>query len=153
MFNTQYNRKSGANTPIYFDDFITRDQWRLLERLKAIRPMLTPATNITETREALIIELVAPGLEAEDLHIHIHERGLEIRYQYDGPGFIPIDESQNRRREYAPQSFRRTFDLNPEALDLGNIEVDSRAGIIQFTIPKQEPYRGKIMQVWGFSRN
>lgn len=154
MSNRSYNNQPNARAPLYFDDFITRDRWRAAKRSQTLRMVPLPATNMVETLDALVIELIAPGIEPENLHLRQTERGIEVRYDARiDPSFEPLGRTQVWRNEYLPGSFRRTFDLNTRALDLEQIEVTTENGIIRLQIPKQPEFSGQLMASWPFSMN
>jgi HSP20 family protein len=154
MSKLPYNSRPNAETPVYFDDFLTRDLWRATTRLRTLRMVPLPATNIVETLDALVIELIAPGVSHEDIALRQTDRGLEVRFdsQMD-QSFEPIGNRQVWRHEYLPGSFRRSFDLNAEALELDNVLLSSENGVVRLEIPKRDELRGMLMAPQPFSLN
>lgn len=152
MFNIQNNRRP-EGPPLYFDDFITRDNW--LAAQKQISPQLNvmPATNVVETANEFIIELVAPGLSHTDLVIRIGENDVDVRFDPNDNLFESLQRRRDWRSEYRLMPFRRAFELNGKLLDLEAIAVSSHEGLIQINIPKREQVRGRISPAMPFSLN
>lgn len=149
----KYNYSLRPGAPIYFDDFITRTSWVLTNKLQSTRLLPAPATNVTETRDALVIELVAPGLSHTDLTVQVAEQALDIRYDSPAPHFEALGERQQWRNEFGLTPFRRTFGLNMEVLAVEDMALSSDQGIIRLEIPKREEYRGQLSPVHPFSMN
>lgn len=151
MFKIQHSSRS-AGAPIYFDDFQTRDAWQ-----NALRAPLQfsalPATNVVETSDAFVIELVAPGLTHEQLDISVGTHSIEVRFDPDSTDFETLHRRRIWRSEYMPMPFQRTFELNGDLLDLDALSISSTLGLIHIHIPKQEAVRGRIVPFVPFSSN
>ncbi|MBK9338240.1 MAG: Hsp20/alpha crystallin family protein [Lewinellaceae bacterium] len=153
MFPAQNNRPLPANQPLYFDDFITRNNWTQTQRQMAMQLSLLPATNVYETETAFFIELVVPGLSHDDLTFFTTDDRIEIRYEPENSDFEPYGSRRSLHREYRLLAFQRVFQLNGEALDLDGLQVRSGAGIVQMEIPKREEHRGVLPLQVPFSLN
>jgi HSP20 family protein len=153
MSPSKYNYTPRPGSPIYFDDFITRTSWILTNKLQATRLLPAPATNVFETRDALVIELVAPGLSHHDLKVQFADQALNIHYDSPSPSFEPMGERQQWRNEYGLTTFHRTFGLNQQVLAVEELELSSDQRIIRLEIPKREEYRGQLAPVHPFSMN
>lgn len=148
-----YNSRSNFGMQFYFDDFITRDQWRATHRARGVRLMTFPAVNIFETNNALMIELVAPGVDPSFLQIEVNENGLCLSYDPGNPDFIPVTKHRVLRNEFSTIPFQRKFELNPNSLIMDQVEIESENGVIQLTIPKLEEYCGRLSTPNYFSIN
>lgn len=153
MFPAQNNRQLPAEQPLFFDDFITRNNWKAAQENFQMQLNLMPATNVYETEKAFYIELVVPGLSHEDLLFFTTENGIEIRYQPDEHNFEPYGSRRYLHREYRPAAFQRAFQVNTEALDFENIHIDSAKGVVRIEVPKQENYWGTLPLRVPFSLN
>lgn len=153
MFPSQNNRPLPAHLPLYFDDFITRNNWMKGQQEMPFQLSPMPATNVYETEKALHIELVVPGLSHEDLVFFTTEDTIEVRYAPDDHGFEVLGSRRNLHQEYRPVAFRRVFQINPEALDLDGLSVASGHGIVRVDIPKREEFQGALPLRMPFSLN
>lgn len=153
MRPTQNNRPLPAEQPLFFDDFITRNNWKAAREQFQMQLNLMPATNVYETEKAFFIELVVPGLSHEDLLFFTTEDSLEIRYQPDDHHFEPYGSRRYLHREYRPVAFQRVFQLNTEALDFDALQVSSDRGVVRIEIPKQADYWGTLPLRVPFSLN
>lgn len=142
-----------ANTPLYFDDFITRDGWKNGSRVMPMQMTTMPAVNIFETHEYFYIQLIAPGLSEKDLIIEASDNALDIQYLPPADNFEPFDTLRYWHTEYRPKSFRRRFEVNPETIAIIDFKLTVESGIFTFEIPKMEVIRGKVAPVFGFSWN
>lgn len=153
MFPAQNNRLLPAEQPLHFDDFITRDGWKLAQQQTGLQLSPMPATNIFETETAFFIELAVPGFSHEDLTFFTTDDRIEIRYEPDTAAFEPYGSRRTLHREYRPIAFQRIFQLNMEALDLDGLQVRSHDGIVQLEIPKRETHLGSLPLRVPFSLN
>ncbi len=94
-----------------------------------------PKVNIRETNNAYEVELVAPGISKEDFKINIDKNLLTISYD--------VKEKKNEetdkfiKKEFATQSFKRTFTLD-EKIQAENINAKYDNGILKLQLPKKE---------------
>lgn len=153
MSPTHRNRPLPAEQPLYFDDFITRNNWTTARRQLALQLSPMPATNVYETETAFHIELAVPGLSHEDLIFLVTDDRIEIRYEPDDTAFEPYGVRRPLHQEYRPLAFQRIFQLNAEMLDLDGLQVVSNNGIVRMEIPKQDNYRGVLPLQVPFSLN
>ncbi|MBL7774562.1 MAG: Hsp20/alpha crystallin family protein [Saprospiraceae bacterium] len=152
MFPIQNNRQLPAQQPLYFDDFITRNNWKAAEKRLQLQLSPMPATNVYETEDHFVIELVVPGLTQDDLQIDVTDNSVDIRYEPDFSRFEPYGSRRYLHREYQHLAFRREFQLNAAALDLEALEVSSARGVVFVEIPKRQGRGGVALQV-PFSLN
>lgn len=153
MFPTQKNLHLPAELPMYFDDFITRDNHKAAQRGFPVQLSLMPATSLYETPEAVFIEMVIPGISYDDLQFFTTDSSIEIRFKPEPGGYEPYASRRVWHEEYRPMAFQRKFEFNPEMLDMDRLEVSSLDGVIRLELPKQEPFRGRITPMEPFSLN
>jgi HSP20 family protein len=94
---------------------------------------LTPAVNVHETDDELVVTAEVPGLDREDLDLAITPGGLTIRGEKRA-------EREDKRKdhhlvEYRYGSFVRTVPL-PPGLDLDRAEARVKRGVLTVTFPK-----------------
>lgn len=153
MTQIHKNQVVPAERPVYFDDFITRDNWKRGKEAYPMQFASLPATNIYENADFFIIELVAPGLSHEMLEISTEDSVLDVRYEYRDERYENMQTSRDWHREYRTAPFRRQFELNAEVADFSELQVSSNNGVVRFEIPKREDFRGKVLPAMPFSPN
>ena len=88
-----------------------------------------------ETNEAYWLELAAAGLNKEDFKVHAENDLLTISFEKRE------EETQTDakviRREFAHQSFKRSFSLD-EKINVEGIQARYENGILKLTLPKKE---------------
>ncbi|WP_343702263.1 Hsp20/alpha crystallin family protein [Chitinophaga sp.] len=91
--------------------------------------------NIKETKEAYILDVVAPGLEKGDFKINLEGQTLTISSEKKTEN---IEEGDKQiRREFSFRSFSRSFTVN-ENIDADNINAKYENGVLKVTLPKKE---------------
>ena len=153
MLPTQKNLHLPAELPMYFDDFITRDNFKAARRRLPVQISLMPATSLYETPESFIIEMATPGISHDDLRFFTTDRSIEVRYEPETGGYEPYGSRRIWHREFHLEGFQRKFEFNPEMLDVDQLQVSSTHGMIRIELPKQESVRGQVSPMEPFSLN
>lgn len=103
-----------------------------------------PAMDVSETQEAFVVELVAPGLRAEDLEITLENSVLTVK------GEIRQDQSETKRHYHRVErrygSFTRTLTL-PTTVKSDAINATLEHGILRLDIPKAEEVKPRKISV------
>jgi len=94
-----------------------------------------PRVNIIEQEKHYDIDLAAPGLSKSDFHISLENNNLKIEVKKEKDE--STDKPKYRRREFAFNSFERSFVL-PDGIDTSNIEAAYVDGILKLRIAKLE---------------
>jgi HSP20 family protein len=93
----------------------------------------TPAVDIYETTEAIVMQADLPGLRREDIDIQIQDNTLTLRGERR---FAKDAQEENYLRiERAYGAFQRSFTL-PATVHLEKIRAVFRDGILELTLPK-----------------
>jgi HSP20 family protein len=104
----------------------------------------TPAVDIYETPEAIMLQADLPGLRREDIDIQIQDNTLalrgERRFAKD------VREENYLRIERAYGAFQRSFTL-PATIQQENIRAVFRDGILELTLPKAEEAKPKKIAI------
>jgi HSP20 family protein len=100
-----------------------------------------PAVNISETGDAIIIEVAAPGMKKNDFSIEFHDNQLRIGYKKENRS-TEGNEKNVLRREYSFETFERVFSL-PESINGENISASYQDGILKIAAPKKEEAKKK----------
>lgn len=98
-----------------------------------------PAVNVKETDNSYELEVAAPGIPKEDLHVHVENNVLCIE---GNSSYEKEDKDNGRytRREFGSTSFQRRFTL-PDNVDPANIKAKCSNGILNIALPKREDSR------------
>ena len=95
----------------------------------------TPQVNIKETNDAYVLVLSAPGRTKEDFKINLEKNLLTISSEKKGEE--NKENEKQIRKEFALQSFKRTFTLD-EKIEADKIEAKYENGLLTLNLPKKE---------------
>jgi HSP20 family protein len=103
-----------------------------------------PALDISERKDAYLVTVELPGLEADDLEIMLEDGLLTIQ----GERFFAHDSSEQQfhRVERRYGAFRRSITL-PAQVIAEQIEASFENGVLQILVPKMEEAKPKRIQV------
>lgn len=96
--------------------------------------MLRPSVDIRESRKAYKISIEVPGIEADDIDLHVDGDTLVVsgekrqESEDDDEGFHRIERSYGQ--------FRRLLTLPGDA-DVDNIRADFRRGVLKIRVPRK----------------
>jgi HSP20 family protein len=103
-----------------------------------------PALDISERKDAYLVTVELPGVEADDLEITFEDGLLTIqgerRFAHDS------SEQQFHRVERRYGAFRRSITLPAHVMAEG-IEATADDGVLQVVVPKMEEAKPKRIQV------
>jgi len=104
----------------------------------------TPAVDIYETVDTIVIKAELPGLTREDIDIQIEDNTLILR----GERRFAKDVQQENylRIERAYGSFHRTFTL-PATIQQEEIRAVFRDGVLELILPKTEGAKPKRISI------
>jgi HSP20 family protein len=106
------------------------------------RGWLHPQVNITETKEAYLLEAEMPGVGKDGLEILLEGSELTIigRREPD------LDNAQVVYRESSNSDYRRSFELDP-SIDTGRITARMEDGVLILELPKAEKVKPRKIRV------
>jgi HSP20 family protein len=104
----------------------------------------SPAVDIYETPETIIMKADLPGLSREDIEIQIRENTLTLR----GERRFAKDVQQENylRIERAYGTFQRNFTL-PATVQQNKIRAVFRDGVLELSLPKAEEAQAKKIAI------
>jgi len=104
----------------------------------------SPAVDIYETPETIIMKADLPGLSREDIEIQIRDNTLTLR----GERRFAKDVQQENylRIERAYGAFQRSFTL-PATVQQDKIRAVFRDGVLELTLPKAEEAKPKKIAI------
>ena len=104
----------------------------------------TPAVDIYETADTIVMKAELPGVTREDIHIQINGSTLtlkgERRFARD------VQEESYLRIERAYGSFHRSFAL-PATVQQENVRAVLKDGVLELVLPKAEDSKPKRISV------
>jgi HSP20 family molecular chaperone IbpA len=103
------------------------------------RPVFSPAVDIFETQDAIILLAEMPGVDPQSVDITLERRVLAIR------ATVPQVQHAGYRQVYAEYSdgdYERVFTLS-EDIDQERIEASVRDGVLQLVLPKAAPAQAR----------
>jgi HSP20 family protein len=136
--------KRDYSTPAYprlFADFFDNEfgNWSRSNFSKTETTL--PAVNILETDKQFSVEVAAPGMKKEDFDIQIHDNVLTISSEKSTES--EEKEKNYTRREYNYLSFKRSFTLPKDIIDIDKVEAKYEEGELKIVIPKKEEAKPK----------
>ena len=118
--------------PSIFDDLFDDDFFRV--PVAFTRGNLFPAVNISENDVNFVVEMAVPGLKREDIKVNLEKGLLTISFEKKEEH----EEKQNyTRREFVYQSFKRSFSIPEDKIDVEKISGDYKDGVLKITLPKK----------------
>lgn len=102
---------------------------------------VTPAVDIYETPEGLVVMADVPGVAQEHLDVRVDNHILTIRGQTAHA--LPVEPTY---REYELVNYFRQFELS-DKVDTGNITADLKHGVLTLTLPKAEAAKPRKIAV------
>src|SRR6266571_7378178 len=122
-----------ANFPVTFrsfEDAITR----MLSEPRGGRPW-SPAVDIYETENELILKADLPDVKLEDIEVRVENETLTLK----GERKFQKDESVRgyHRIERSYGSFTRSFSV-PATVDADKVGAEFKNGVLTVTLPKKE---------------
>lgn len=141
---------------IRFDSFSEADSLRysldkLFDGMDATRvPAWTrqqswvPTAEVRETEDIVKIQIALPGLEAEDIDVHVSQSAVLVS------GERPQSELQQGEHlvssEFLYGKFRRIIPLSIKVKN-SEVQADMSNGLLTLTIPKADEDRNRVVQV------
>jgi HSP20 family protein len=119
-------------TPFSEVDIIDRRMRRMFAGL-GIVPTLTPAADIYEADDELVVELEVPGFDEKELEIEVSDHTLTVKGERREEK--DVKEKALRLRERLEASFERTFVLPTEA-DSDHLTATYGKGVLTLHVPK-----------------
>ena len=93
----------------------------------------SPASDVIETDDAIVITAELPGVKDEDVHITVQDGVLRIAGERKLQEEVKEDRFYRLERSYG--SFERTFPL-PAGVKEDDIKASIAYGVLKLTIPK-----------------
>lgn len=103
----------------------------------------TPAVDILETENELMLKMDAPEISLKDVDISLENNTLTVKgerkfEQPQGKGYHRIERSYG--------TFARSFTL-PNTVDTEKVRADYKAGVLTITLPKKDVAKPRSIRV------
>ena len=106
----------------------------------------TPAVDIYETKDAVVVTVEAPGMTREQFSVEVKDEVLTIKGER--PFEKDVSREQYHRIERAYGKFRRSFILGM-AVQTDSITATYNEGVLEITLPKVEEAKPKKIEITG----
>lgn len=104
----------------------------------------TPAVDILETENELIVKMDAPEVDLKDVDIRLENHTLTVKGERK---FEKREDSKAYHRiERSYGSFARTFTL-PDTVDTEHVRADYKNGVLSIVLPKKELAKPRSIRV------
>ncbi len=104
----------------------------------------TPAVDIYEDAEKVVLKLEVPGVDQNDLHVGVENHTLTVKGERK---FEAEEKEQNFHRiERRYGSFYRAFTL-PSTVDTENVAASYNAGVLKLELKKKPEAQPKQIKV------
>lgn len=104
----------------------------------------TPAVDIFESPEALVLKAELPDVKREDIHITV-ENGL-LTLSGERKVDSDVRQEQYHRIERSYGAFSRSFSL-PSTVDGSNASADYKNGVLTIRLPRREDAKPKQIDI------
>ncbi len=125
-----------------FDETLTRTGRGEGEELA--RGVWSPAVDIYETDESIVLKAELPGIDKKEVSIEV--KGNMLILKGERKFEKEIKEENYHRMERAYGSFQRTFTL-PNIIKKENVKAKYKDGILEITLPKVKEAKPKHVKV------
>ncbi|MBM9512510.1 Hsp20/alpha crystallin family protein [Desulfogranum marinum] len=104
-------------------------------------PVVTPAVDIFENTNEILLHADMPGVERENISINIDNGKLYL----SGTRTV-TDSGATRWQEFGAAEYSRTFSV-PQSIDIPNIKAHLQDGVLQLQLPKLEAAKPKQIKI------
>jgi len=140
MLVTKFNPASSFPLPFRFFEDALND---LIQTPATGRPW-TPAVDILETQNELIVKADLPEVKLEDITIHLENGILSLKGERK---FEHKDEKAGyHRMERGYGAFARNFAI-PDSVDAEKVLAAFKEGVLTVTLPKKEVAKPRAIKV------
>ncbi|OUL18601.1 molecular chaperone [Nostoc sp. RF31YmG] len=127
---------------------LRRQMDRMFDELGGVNSQVTktwtPAIELQDTNESLILRAEIPGIEGKDLDVHVTREAVSIagetRLQRN------TDERGYFRSEFRYGKFQRVITL-PVPIQNDRVQAEFKNGILTLTLPKVEEVKQKVVKI------
>jgi len=111
---------------------------------EAVTAAWTPAIDIYETGEAIVLKAELPGVKRDDIDIQVHDNMLILKGERKFEKEVKEENYLRVERSYG--AFHRSFTL-PALVQQDKIKAVLKDGVLELTLPKAEEAKVKPIKV------
>ncbi len=104
----------------------------------------TPALDVHDEKDKLVVKVELPGLKKEDINLSIHDGALSVSGERKVENERKEGETFRSERHFG--RFQRSVTL-PVAVDAGKVTASYQDGILSIDLPKAEEAKPKQIEV------
>jgi len=124
-----------------FDDFFRGD---LFDTNSFLAHSWSPAIDVSETKDAYVIQAELPGVKKEEVKITLHDNLVTIRGEKKSETEKKGENIHRVERSFGV--FERTFSL-PGTVHGESVDAKYDNGVLTITLPKTEEAKERIVDV------
>lgn len=134
--------------PFHEMETLRRQMDRVFDELAQVNPdratVWSPAIELQDRENSLILRAEIPGVEGKDLDIQVTREGVSIsgEHRYEKQ----TEEKGFYHSEFRYGKFQRTVQL-PVPIQNDKVEAEFKNGILTLTLPKLEELQRKVVKV------
>lgn len=131
-------------TPFREFDLVDRRIRRLFDDL-GVPPTVMPATDVYETKDAIVFEIDVPGFDEKDLQVEVLDHTLSVTGHHE-VAEPPEKVQELRLRERLEKRFQRRFEL-PGEIDREHVAAKYAQGVLTIRVPTtlhEKPFKVAI---------
>lgn len=121
-------------------DIVKREPQSLVQ--SDLRPAITPACDIYESDDEILVVADVPGATADMLDINLEKGELTLEARREAP----VQPGTFLGVEYRDCDFRRRFAV-PGGIDADRISAELREGVLHLHLPKSEALKPRQIPV------
>ena len=106
--------------------------------------MWSPAADIFETQDAMVLKLEVPGVDRNNIDLQIENNVLTVRGERKFEQETKSDNYHRVERSYG--TFSRSFAL-PVIVDQEKVTADYKDGVLKISLPKKEQAKAKRIEI------
>ncbi len=114
------------------------------ERRDYLAEVWTPAVDIYETKDEVVVKAELPGMNKEDIKINIVDNSLVIEGEKKQEKEVKEENYYRVERRYG--AFRRVIDI-PVPVKTEGVEATYKDGVLEVKLPKKEEAKPKEIEV------
>jgi len=104
----------------------------------------SPAVDIVETENDIVLRADLPGIDPRDVDIQVENGTLTLKGERKFESDVKEDDYRRVERVYG--SFLRSFAL-PSTVDADKVEAEYRNGVLELKLPKRPEAKPKQIKV------
>jgi HSP20 family protein len=125
---------------LFEDSFVSPMGWRTV----AGGEQITPAIDVHETPDDIVVTAVLPGIKPDDVDITMTGQSLSLRGEFKADDEVNRDQYLYRERRYG--SFSRSIQL-PVRVEGDQAEATFTDGVLKLRIPKAEEVKPRQIRI------